>query len=167
MGYSLLRKTVKWVYTYNSKATCLKDFDMIHRKAHDESDEEHDLYKRVYQFYLDIAGQAYELYENWKSNPAFEGCGLWCIERDGRTIVEVPDGLVFPILAALSEFAVKTPKGWRIQAPDLDNELAAAAVLAYKEIAKRPDVMGKTKSCYSQVQQVAVMYKKFAKLAAA
>ncbi|HSY17194.1 MAG TPA: AIPR family protein [Candidatus Acidoferrales bacterium] len=153
------------VYTYNSKATCLKDFDAIYRKAHDKKDKEHEHFKKVYQFYLDIAGQAYDLYESWKSNPAFEGCRLWCIERDGKQIVEVPDGLIFPILAALSEFAVQTKDGWQIKAPKLDDELVAAAVLAYKEIAKRPDVMGKTKSCYSQVAQVATMYKKFVKLA--
>jgi hypothetical protein len=78
----------------------------------------------------------------------------------------VPDGLIFPILAALSEFAMETKDGWQIRAPKLDDELVAAAVLAYKEIAKRPDVMGKTKSCYSQVAQVATMYKKFAKIGA-
>jgi hypothetical protein len=153
------------VYTYNSKATCLKDFDAIYRKAHDTKDKEHEHFKKVYDFYLDVVGQAYDLYESWKSNPAFEGCRLWCIERDGKQIVEVPDGLIFPILAALSEFAVHTKDGWQIKAPKLDDELVAAAVLAYKEIAKRPDVMGKTKSCYSQVAQVATMYKKFAKQA--
>jgi hypothetical protein len=88
------------VYTYNSKATCLKDFDTIYRKAHDKSDPDHDLFKGVYQFYLDVAGEAYDLYERWKSNPAFEGCRLWCIVRDGNTIVVVPDGLLFPFFAA-------------------------------------------------------------------
>jgi hypothetical protein len=104
-------------YTYNSKATCLKDFDTIWRKAKDEKDEDHEKFKEVYQFYLDVAGEAFDLYETWNAHPEFEGCGLRCIEREGRSIVEVPDGLIFPVLAALSEFAVRTKKGWRIKAP--------------------------------------------------
>jgi hypothetical protein len=155
-------------YTYNSKATCLKDFDTIWRKAKAEKDEDHQKFKEVYQFYLDVAGEAFDLYETWKISPEFEGCGLRCIEREGRNIVEVPDGLIFPVLAALSEFAVRTKHGWRIKAPPIDSELVAAAKTAYMEIAKsKPDVMGKTKACYSQVQQVAAMYKKFSKLAQA
>ncbi len=155
-------------YTYNSKATCLKDFDTIYRKAKAKTDEDHDKFKAVYQFYLDVVGQAFDLYETWKAHPEFEGCGLRCIEREGRSIVEVPDGLVFPVLAALSEFAVRTKQGWRIKAPPIETELIAAAKTAYMEIAKsKPDVMGKTKACYSQVQQVAEMYKKFSKLAVA
>jgi len=44
-------------------------------------------------------------------------------------------------------------------------ELVAAATTAYKEIAKsKPNVMGKTKACYFQVQQVTTMYKRFVKL---
>ena len=155
-------------YTYNSKATCLKDFDNIYRRANDISDDDHEKFKEVYQFYLDVVSQAYDLYEQWKVNSEFEGCGLRCIERDGRKIVEVPDGLIFPVLAALSEFAVKTRQGWQIKVPPIDSELAAAATTAYKEIAKsKPDMMGKTKACYSQVQQVAAMYKKFVRLATA
>jgi hypothetical protein len=156
------------VYTYNSKATCLKDFDTIYRKAKDKNDPENEVFKKVYEFYLDSAGQAYKLYEYWKRSPEFEGCGLRCIERDGRKIVEVPDGMIFPILAALAEFTTKTKNGWRLKSPPIDGELAAAAISAYKEIAKsKPDVMGKTKACYTQVQQVTAMYKKFAKLASA
>jgi len=154
-------------YTYNSKATCLKDFDTIYRKAKDKKDEDHEKFKEVYQFYLDVAGQAFDLYETWKAHPEFEGCGIRSIERDGRKIVEVPDGLIFPVLAALSEFAVKSKQGWQVEPPAIDSELVAAATTAYKEIAKsKPDVMGKTKACYSQVQQVTAMYKKFSKLAA-
>lgn len=50
------------VFTYSQKAKCLKDFQAIYKGAHDPEDENHQLYTQVYQFYLDIAGDAYFLY---------------------------------------------------------------------------------------------------------
>jgi hypothetical protein len=80
-------------------------------------------------------------------------------------IEEVPDGIVFPIIASLSEFAVQKPKGWVIDPPLVldDNELVSVATRAYQEIAKsKPEIMGKTKACYSAVQQIMSIYKKLA-----
>jgi hypothetical protein len=73
--------------------------------------------------------------------------------------------LYFPILASLSEFAVQKPKGWIIDPPLLldDSELVSVATRAYQEIAKsKPEIMGKTKACYSAVQQITSIYKKLA-----
>jgi hypothetical protein len=154
------------VYTYSAKATCLKDFQEIYNRAKDKSDTETAKFQKIYQFYLDIAAQSHQLYETWKAHPKFEGSGLRSIKRgEHGEIEEVPDGIIFPILASLSEFAVQTPKGWKIEAPALldDNELISAAKRAYMEIAKsKPEIMGKTKACYSAVQQITAIYKKFA-----
>ena len=95
----------------------------------------------------------------------FAGTGLRSIEREGGAIKEVPDGIVFPIIAALAEFATQGPKGWVVQPPKLldENELIRVAKSAYIEIARsKPEVMGKTKACYSALQQITSIYKKLA-----
>jgi hypothetical protein len=89
---------------------------------------------------------------------------LRTIERnDDGTISEVPDGIIFPILASLSEFAVKTKTGWRIDpASNFDDaELIPVAKGVYIE---RPDsnptVMGRSKACYTALQQITAIYRK-------
>ena len=161
---------VNKVYTYNAKATCLKDFQEIYRRAKDKNDPEQNRYSQIYQFYLDIAAQALDLHEKWRQHPKFAGTALRSIEREGGAIKEVPDGIIFPIIASLSEFAVKKSGGWQIVQPShLDEgELIAAAKRAYMEIASsKPQIMGKSKACYSALQQITAIYKKLAALSPA
>lgn len=147
-------------YSYSAKATCLKDFRHIYEEV--KGDEPPTL-RDVYRYYLDMAGAAWTLYVKWKSHPAFKGTGLRSIERDGAEIVEVPDGIVFPIIASLSCFVEKTPTGWHLNQPELlnDKELVASAKIAYQEIAKsNPGAMGKSKACYSSIAQVTDVYRR-------
>lgn len=147
-------------YTYSAKATCLKDF----RKIFDGNRENEASMVDVYKYYLDIAPVAWKTYQKWKHHQGFQGTGLRSIERDGKEIVDVPDGIVFPILAALSQFVVMKTKGnWKLEQPKelTDSELIQAAKRAYQEIAKsKPEIMGKTKPCYSALEQITSIYKK-------
>jgi hypothetical protein len=152
------------VYTYTNKATCLKEFERIHDAAKDPENAEHEKLAPVYDFYLQIAAEAYALYEKWKQHQGFKGTGLHALERDEKSnIVEVPDGIVFPILAALSEFVTKTPTGgWQISPPAKfdDSKLIDTAKRTYAESAKRnPNTMGKTAACYSALQQITAIYR--------
>lgn len=153
-------------YTYSAKTKCLKDFQVVYEKAHDEDDPEHEKYNRLYCFYLDIASQAYGLHEKWKTHQGFIGTRLKAIERENRAVKDIPDGIIFPILAALSAFAEETPDGWRIVPPDTfaDEELISAAATVYQEIAdSNPQTMGKSKACYSQLYQITSLYKRLSK----
>ena len=148
-------------YTYSAKATCLKDF----RKVHDGAEADEQL-AGVYQFYLDIAPSAWDEYLKWKSHQGFQGTGLRSIERDGREIVEVPDGIVFPILASLSQFVTRKKDKWILAQPSQlsDDELIQAAKRAYQEIARsKPELMGKMKPCYSALDQITAIYKRLLK----
>jgi hypothetical protein len=166
----LLPKELWWkqteynkTYTYHAKAVCLKDFQEIYKRAKDPDDPDHGKFQDVYRFYLDISAQAWQLYNRWKRHQGFTRTGLRSIERDGREVVDVPDGIIFPIIASLAEFAVKTKSGWKISAPAQldDSELIRSAKSAYMEIAKsKPEIMGKTKACYSALQQITSIYKK-------
>jgi hypothetical protein len=151
-------------YTYSAKTKCLKDFQDVFKKGKDPADPDHDKYKDLYWFYLDIAPQAYELHEKWKKHQGFYGTRLHAIKRDAKgNVVEVPDGIVFPIFASLSAFVEKTQDGWRLVEPGSfsEAELIKTAVTAYQEIADSdPQKMGKSKACYSQLYQLTSIYKR-------
>jgi len=156
------------VFTYSMKAKCLKDFQVMFDKAKDPEDAEHQMYADLYQFYLDICGEAWDLYQKWKSHPGFRGTRLHAIERDGREIVDVPDGIIFPILASLSAFARKSGGTWRILPPDSfdDKEIISAAASAYKDIAhSNPWNMGKARPCYTSLYQITSIYRRLSKTA--
>ncbi len=152
------------VYTYSMKAKCLKDFQEIYRKAKDAKDPEHKTAAELYRFFLDVAPQAHELYKTWKTHSGFKGTGLRSITRnEKREIEDVPDGIIFPILASFSAFAKRTRQGWKIQPPTAfrDEEIIRAAKSAYQDIAfSNPWNMGKSKPCYSSLYQITSIYKR-------
>lgn len=151
------------VYTYSQKTKCLKEFQEIHDKAKNSSDGDNLSYVDLYQFYLDVAAEALELYEDWKSKQKFIGTRIHSIEREGGKIKEIPDGIIFPILASLSAFAVKKNGHWMIKYPPRfsEKELVKAAGSVYKEIANHnPNTMGKSKACYSSLYQITSIYRK-------
>jgi len=151
------------VYTYSMKAKCLRDFQEIYLRAHNTSDPQHGKYRDLYQFFLDTCADAQDLYGKWKTHQGFAGTGLRSIEREGRTIKDVPDGIVFPILSALSAFAKKTNDGWKIRPPSSfsDEELISVAKSVLIEIANHnPWNMGKSKACYSALYQITQIYRK-------
>ncbi len=150
------------VYTYSQKAKCLREFRNIRERAISENA---DLKSKIlYQFYLDIIGEADELYNKWKTHQGFKGTGLRSLERSSkREIEDVPDGIVFPIIAALSAFAKKLNGKWSIVCPHqfTDAELIRVAKRAYMEIAKsNPNKMGKTQACYSALYEITSLYRK-------
>lgn len=152
------------VFTYSMKSKCLKEFREIHDAAKDPSKEGHAESAALYAFFLDIAPQAKALYEKWKAHEEFKGTGIRAIERDGREIVDVPDGIIFPILASLSAFAKKTRNGWRISPPAVfsDREIIQAAKAQYMNVAhSNPWNMGKNQAIYSSLFQITNIYKKF------
>jgi hypothetical protein len=146
------------IFTYSQKARCLKTFQKI-------VDEHDGAMEAVYRYCLDMAGPAWTMYERWKSHQGFYGTRIRAIDRDGGEIVEVPDGIIFPILAALSVFVKKGRKGWAYSPTSVfeEKELIDAASQVYKDVAdSNPWIMGKNKGCYSTLHRVTSIYAKFA-----
>lgn len=147
-------------YTYSQKATCLKDFSAVYEEAKHGGNKAD---KELYDFFLEIAPEAHLLYTKWKSHQGFKGTSIRIIERDGGKIIEVPDGIIFPILASLSVFATKKKGKWKIIKPTqlADGELIEAAKTAYMQIAdSNPQTMGKKAACYSSLLSITSIYKK-------
>lgn len=145
------------VFTYSQKTRCLKLFQNVVDNGPAE----------VYEAFLDLAPTAWGLYEQWKSHQGFKGTRIRSITREDGMIVEVPDGVIFPILAAHSAFVVKPKKGkWVMRKPDAltDAELIDVAKQAYMEIAgSNPQTMGKSKACYSTLHQITSIFARLAK----
>lgn len=144
------------VFTYSQKTRCLKLYQRIV--------EDEDL--TALRCCLDLAPIAWALYAKWKAHQGFKGTRIRAIERDNGEIVEVPDGVVFPILAAHAAFVKKGTNGkWKLSPPKLftDGELISAAKQAYMEIAgHNPQTMGKSKACYSTLLRITQIYARLA-----
>lgn len=142
------------VFAYSQKTRCLKIFQRL------ADEPETDLYKA----FVEVAPIAWKLYLHWKSHQGFIGTGIRSIERaDSGKILDVPDGIVFPIIASHSVFVRKTPAGWLLSKPEqlTDNDLISAAKQSYSEIAQHnPQSMGKSKACYSSLMQITSIYAK-------
>lgn len=148
-------------YAYNQKAKCLKEFTELKKKV--DSGNATAEQNELYQYFIDIAPSAWKLYEEWKAHPKFVGTRMRSIVRDGREIVEVPDGVIFPILAAISMFIEKIDGKWQLNIPDIfePQDLVSAASSAYKDVANhKPYVMGRSKASYSSLIQVTSIYKR-------
>jgi AIPR protein len=141
------------VFAYSQKTRCLKTF----QKLADDPESE------MYRAFIAIAPIAWELYLHWKTHQGFIGTLIRSIVRENGKVVEVPDGIVFPILASHSVFVRKTAAGWILNKPTLltDIELISAAKSAYMDIAEHnPQSMGKSKACYSTLLQITSIYAK-------
>ena len=138
-------------YCYSQKSACLLNFSSAQAKKDDD-----DQSKELYQFCLDIAVSAWGLYSKWQKHQGFSGSRLHAIERNkAGEIVEVPDGILFPILAAHACFIKRDSKGkWVMTVPEkADKDLIDAAKAVYQSMANSdPNKMGKSKDCYSLLE---------------
>ncbi|MDT4969082.1 MAG: hypothetical protein QOJ64_3819 [Acidobacteriota bacterium] len=153
-------------YTYSASSKCLKEYQDIFTLAKSEPSDDDTDHRReqrtkaiaLYEFYLDVVGQAWELYEKWKTHQGFKGTALRKIDRDeAKNVTNVPDGIVFPILASLSVFANKHPrKGWQVTVPShADAQLIQAAKQVYMNLANsNPSTMGKSQACYALLNMI-------------
>ncbi len=141
------------VFSYSQKTRCLKMF----QKLADNPDS------AMYRAFVGVAPVAWGLYEHWKSHQGFIGTQIRSVEREGGKVTDVPDGIIFPILAAHSAFVYHSAAGWQIGKPDQlsDEELIAVAKQNYMEVAgHNPQSMGKSKACYSALMQITSIYAK-------
>ncbi|MCA6227593.1 MAG: AIPR family protein [Phenylobacterium sp.] len=143
------------VFTYSQKTRCLKLYQRVV--------EENEL-ADVYDYCLDLAPVAWKLYERWKAHQGFKGTRIRSIEREDGRIADVPDGVIFPILAAHTAFVRQDDAGtWGLHPPNAfsDAELIESAKQAYMEIADHnPWNMGKSRACYSTLLQITSIYAK-------
>lgn len=143
-------------FAYSQKTRCLKLFQRV------EESKDEGVSREIYDFFLKNVGAAWKLYLHWKAHPNFYGTRIRAIDRDDKgNILNVPDGIVIPIIAAYSAFSRKTKDGWLLDPPQSFSEarLIDSATQAYQEIAgHNPGTMGKSKGCYTQLKLITSLY---------
>jgi AIPR protein len=139
--------TIYRVYAYSQRSRCLKDFA--------EMMEDPRRWKDAKDLFLDIALDAWQLYLRLKKEQSFSR--LECVKGTndgGKKIVAadgVPDGIVFPMLSALSRFVRETSKGWKLDIPKNFPWKALFDQAYIQETTTagfNPQTMGKSADCY-------------------
>jgi hypothetical protein len=144
-------------YAYRHRSRCLKDFAEVM--------EDPTQWKGAKRYFLSVAPQAWALYHRLKGEQAFSGLhkvkgevvgGQKQVATDG-----VPDGMIFPMLSALSRFVVTTSGVSTIEIPARFpwRTLFSQAAMIFKTTADHnPQTMGKNTDCYVALHGVIEMY---------
>ncbi|WP_375383210.1 AIPR family protein [uncultured Sphingomonas sp.] len=147
--------------SYKNAASCLDDFMKLYdaKGADDETAER-------YRYFLDMAPTAWQLYTLWRTHPDWEKLRLRedakQVKRtaDGK-VEKVADGVIFPILSALSKFVMFDEEDgmWLYKAPAVfqDKMMATAARRQLRAHDGKPMHMGRSSSAYEALQMMTEM----------
>lgn len=145
------------VKAYKNKAQCRIDFEKAYEDHEGES-------RTLYQFYVDMAPYAWKAYEHYRSHPGWRGKRLRketkAIKRKPNQEITIADGLVFPMVSALSLFVKNVDGRWVLQKPPVfrDDMLIEAAVEQFREACdSNPILMGRSAGVYQSLMFVSRM----------
>jgi hypothetical protein len=149
-------ETVYRVYAYRHRARCLKDFAKIMQDQAAWAD--------AHSYFLDVAWEGWQLYCRLRGEQYFSF--LQKVEKDetnGRRVAAdgVPDGIVFPMLSAMSRFVVSKNGKRHIDIPKNFpwETLFEMASLQFKGPANHnPNTMGKRADCYIALHGLLTMF---------
>jgi hypothetical protein len=151
-------ETIYRVYAYRHRSRCLKDFAEVMNKPEE--------WPQAYRAFLDLAVDGWRLYQKLKGEQAFSG--LQCVKGDvaaGKKRVlpdGVPDGIVFPMVSAMSRFVKAQRDGaFKLQIPRTFpwHALYQGAKIQETTTARNnPQSMGKDFNCYVALHGAIDMY---------
>ena len=150
-------ETIYRVYAYRHRSRCLTDFATVM--------DEPKKWPVAHQFFLDVAVDTWNLYRRLKCEQAFSRLG--CVNGEtigGRKRVApdgVPDGIVFPMLSALSRFMEEHKGRWKIKIPQKfpwQTFFQAAMLQETNAAGNNPQTMGKKADCYIALHGSIDMY---------
>jgi len=158
--------------SYKNRNYCLIDFENDVNNSEDPDPEKRDP-KAVerYKCFVDLAGIAWREYLRWQRHPAWAGRRLKGAKQIKRykTGHTVADGIVFPIIGAMSEFVkkdVKTGK-YTFEVPNIfeDEAMIDAAREQLSGSSGNPMLMARTAGVYSALALIPKGYKRMLELA--
>jgi hypothetical protein len=150
-------ETIYRVYAYRHRSRCLTDFADVM--------DEPKKWPEAHRFFLDVAVDAWRLYKRLKSEQAFSR--LICVkgeEAGGRKKVAadgVPDGIVFPMLSALSLFMQEERGHWHLRVPPkFPWQVFFQQAIVQETVTARnnPQTMGKSADCYTALHGLILMF---------
>lgn len=153
--------------SYKNRNQCLIDFenDVNNKKKGDPRATER------YKCFVDLAGSAWSEYLKWQRHSAWAGMrlkGSKQIKRfkDGYMAA---DGIIFPVLGAMSEFVKKNSSGrWVIEIPNIFDDKAMAEAAREQLAANKgqPMIMARTAGVYAALSLIPKGYKRMLEHAA-
>ena len=161
---------------YKNAAYCLQDFmEIADTRATDQGNAAR------YRYFVDMAGSAWNEYERWKKHELWNDKRLMerlrqAVRGDDGIIKEISDGIVFPILSALSRFVKKRSKfdrrgdpRWNIVYPKVfhDEDMLVAARRQLSQCGGRPMLMGRSGGAYEALMILTEMAERYSAQAAA
>ena len=146
--------------SYKNRNYCLVDFENdVNNKDTDPKAAER------YKCFVDLAGPGWSEYLKWQRHPAWAGKylkGTKQIKRS-KTGHQVADGIIFPIISAMSEFVKKDNNGrWTIEVPNIfeDEAMIDAAREQLSANNGNPMLMARTSGVYSALALIPKGYKR-------
>ncbi len=165
------RRTVEArMRAYKNAAYCLQDFIEIYDTR--TTDPEN---LARYRYFVDMAGPAWREYRRWHAHEQWNDKRLReplrQVVRSDDGVIKVSDGIIFPILSALSRFVKKVghtrlgagrPK-WRIVYPKVfhDEDMLIAARRQLIQCDGRPMLMGRSGAAYEALMTLTEMAERY------
>jgi hypothetical protein len=155
---------------YKNAAYCLQDFvDIADKRGSDKG------CAARYDYFVDMAGAAWTEYERWRTHADWNDKRLLerlrqAVRGDDGEIKEISDGIVFPILSALSRFVKQDRKGhWHLVYPRVfqDGDMLMAARRQLSGCQGRPMLMGRSAGAYEALMTLTEMAERYSAPAAA
>ena len=155
---------------YKNAAYCPQDFMVTHdARATDQGSAAR------YAYFTDMAGPAWNEYQKWLTHQQWNDKRLreplgQAVRGEDEIIKQISDGIVFPILSALSRFVVKCKSGnWIIRYPKVfrDEDMLIAARRQLKECSGRPMLMGRSGGAYAALTTLTEMAQRYSEEARA
>ena len=162
---------------YKNAAYCLQDFvEIFDTRATDEGNAAR------YRYFVDMAGPAWREYRRWHAHEQWNDKRLReplkQVVRGDEGTIKVSDGIIFPILSALSRFVKKRVSAqgrrllgplWKIEYPKVfhDEDMLIAARRQLIQCGGRPMLMGRSGAAYEALMTLTEMAERYSAQAAA
>ena len=158
------RSTEARMRAYKNAAYCLQDFMAIFDTRKTDKGN-----AARYHYFIDMAGAGWHEYERWRTHERWNDKRL--LERLGQAvrgedgfIREISDGIVFPILSAMSRFVKQNKSGpWKMTYPKVfqDDDMLIAARRMLKQCDGRPMLMGRSGAAYEGLMTLTEMASRY------
>ena len=149
---------------YKNKAQCRMDFEKACNELEKDENKQDKKLVELYHYYVDMAPHAWKAYQDYRTHPAWRGKRLRrdtkAVKRKPNQEITIADGLVFPMVSALSLFVHKNNGHWNLMKPPVfrDDMLVEAAVEQFREACNSdPVIMGRSAGAYQSLMFVSRM----------
>ncbi len=159
---------------YKNAAYCLQDFvEIFDTRATNQENAAR------YRYFVDMAGSAWTEYQRWHTHEQWNDKRLReplrQVVRGDEGVIKVSDGIIFPILSALSRFVKKRKlftRGqtlWRLVYPKVfqDEDMLIAARRQLIQCGGRPMLMGRSGAAYEALMTLTEMAERYSAQAVA